>query len=358
VSLSPILERRRNSYASSQSQIYSANLNLGKTLNAQAMALRVHQQLVVRCRMQVTRLEQSIFLVDVEPGSLENFIATYVLKGKHVAIIETGPTSSVPNLLSGLEKLDIKLEDVVYVAVTHIHLDHGGGVGTLIRNLPRAKVIVHHAAASHLQNPQKLWQQSNEVLGKEIAELYQAPEPVPAGRIIAATDGMTFDIGNKVRFRVVETLGHASHHQSYYETFSEGLFPGDAAGIYLKDVDVVVPTTPPPFHLDASLASLNRLIDLNPKALYYSHFGRATNAVERLRAYADELKLWVSITEQGLRNKQGFEDIRDKILESDESVRRAVQFVKSHPVLGGVVFEHSIEGVVKFVEKQSNIAEK
>jgi len=308
--------------------------------------------------MNVTRLEDHIFLVDVSPGELHNFIASYVLKGKHVAIVETGPTSSVPKLLSSLKKLNVSSEDVAYVAVTHIHLDHGGGVGTLIKNLPKAKVIAHRAAAPNLVNPEKLWQQSTEVLGKEITELYRAPEPVPADRIIAATDGMTFDVGNDVRLRVVETLGHASHHQSYYETFSRGIFPGDAAGIYLKDIDVVVPTIPPPFRLDASLASLEKLIALNPTALYYSHFGKATGAVEKLQAYANQLKLWVSIAEQGLRNKQSFEAIRDKILESDESVRKAVKYVKANPVLAGVVFDHSVQGALKFVEKYGDISPK
>jgi glyoxylase-like metal-dependent hydrolase (beta-lactamase superfamily II) len=308
--------------------------------------------------MNVTRLEDHIFLIDVSPGGLENFIASYVLKGKHVAIVETGPTSSVPNLLSGLKKLNIKPEDVAYVAVTHIHLDHGGGVGTLVKNLPNARVIAHRAAAPHLVNPQKLWQQSTEVMGKEITDLYRAPEPVPAERIIAATDGMTVDIGNDVRLRVVETLGHASHHQSYYETFSGGIFPGDAAGIYLKDIDAVVPTIPPPFRLDASLASLEKLIGLDPKALYYTHFGKATGAVEKLQGYANQLKLWVSIAEQGLRHKQSFETIRDKILESDESVRKAVGHIKAHPVLGEVVFDHSVQGALKFVEKYGDVSAK
>jgi len=308
--------------------------------------------------MSVTRLEDHIFLVDVSPGELHNFIASYVLKGKRVAIVETGPASSVPKLLSGLKKLNVSLEDVAYVAVTHIHLDHGGGVGTLVKNLPKAKVIVHRVAVPHLVNPEKLWQQSKEVLGKEITELYRDPEPVPPERIIAAMDGMTFDVGNDVRLRVVETLGHASHHQSYYETFSGGIFPGDAAGIYLKDIDVVVPTTPPPFRLDASLASLEKLIALNPTALYYSHFGKATGAVEKLRAYANQLKLWVSIADHGLRNKQSFEAIRDKILESDESVRKAVKYVKAHPVLGGVVFDHSVQGALKFAEKYGDVSPK
>jgi glyoxylase-like metal-dependent hydrolase (beta-lactamase superfamily II) len=308
--------------------------------------------------MHVTKLEDNIYLIDVEPGGLENFIASYVLKGKQVAIIETGPTSSVPNLLSGLKKLDVKLQDVAYVAVTHIHLDHAGGVGTLVENLPNAKVVVHAAAASHLVDPKKLWQQSREVQGKIITDLYLEPEPVPAERIIAATDGMILDIGNNVGLRVVETLGHASHHQSYYETRRGGLFPGDAAGIYLKELDVVVPTTPVPFRLDIALASLEKLVSLNPKALYYSHFGRATNAVERLRAYMSQLKLWVSIAEQGLRNHQDFDTIRAEIIDSDQSFRRAVQFVKVHPILSETVLNNSVQGAMKFAEKYGGLPVK
>lgn len=305
--------------------------------------------------MHATKLEEHICLIDVETGGIENFIASYVLEGKQSAIIETGPTSSVPNLLAGLKKLDVNLEDVAYVAVTHIHLDHGGGIGTLLKSLPNARVIVHPAGVPHLVNPQKLWQQSVEVQGKQIADLYHAPEPVPAERIVAVADGMTFDLGNNVRFRVVETLGHASHHQSYYETLGGGLFPGDAAGIYLKELDVVVPTIPAPFRLDGALASLEKLIRLNPKALYYSHFGKATDAVEKLRAYGQQLKLWVSIAEEGLENHQGFEVICDNIVKSDDSIRKALQLMKAHPILSGTVLNNSVWGAIKYVEKFGNV---
>ena len=108
-------------------------------------------------QMHVIELTEHIYLIDVETGGLKNFIASYILKGKQVAIVETGPTSSVPNLLSALEQLDVKFEDIVYVAISHIHLDHGGGAGTLIRNLPNAKVVVHQRGAPHLVNPKKLW---------------------------------------------------------------------------------------------------------------------------------------------------------------------------------------------------------
>jgi glyoxylase-like metal-dependent hydrolase (beta-lactamase superfamily II) len=304
--------------------------------------------------MRVTKLEEHIDLIDVETAGFENFIASYVLHGERTAIIETGPTSSVPNLLSGLEKLGVTLEGVAYVAVSHIHLDHGGGAGTLLKSLPNAKVIVHQRGAPHLANPEKLWQQSREVLGK-ITDLYGAPEPVPSEKIIAAEDGMTFDLGKGVRLRVVETLGHASHHQSFCETLGRGVFPGDAAGIYLKEFDTVVPTTPAPFRVDTALASLDKLIDLRPRALYYSHFGEASNPVERLRAYAGQLRLWARIARQGIHEKQSLEKVRQKIIENDGQIQRALNFVEAHPVLNETVLNNSVQGFMLFAEKYSGV---
>lgn len=300
--------------------------------------------------MQITKLENYLYQIDVETAGIKNFIASYILKGKQVVMVETGPNSSVPNLLFCLKELNVKLEDVAYVAVSHIHLDHGGGAGRLLKYLPKAKVIVHPRGAPHLANPEKLWQQSREVLGN-IAEMYGKPEPVPEERIIAATDGMTFDIGNNIRLKVVETLGHASHHLSYYEPLSEGIFPGDAAGIYLNEIDVIVPTTPSPFRLDVALASLDKLISLKPKALYYSHFGKAYNAVEKLQTYAQQLKLWAKITRQGIENKDSLEAISKRIIESDVAVQKAKEYIKAHPVLSETVLNESVRGFIDFVEK-------
>jgi glyoxylase-like metal-dependent hydrolase (beta-lactamase superfamily II) len=300
--------------------------------------------------MHITKLEKHLFLIDLETAGIKNFIASYVLKGKQVAIVETGPTSSIPNLLSCLSKLEVQLEDVTYVAVSHIHLDHAGGVGTLLKHLPKAKVIVHSKGAPHLANPEKLWQQSREILGN-ITEIYGKPEPVPEEKIIAATDGTTLDIGNDVKLKIVETLGHASHHLSYHEPLSDGIFPGDAAGIYLNEIDVIVPTTPSPFRLDIALASLDNLIGLKPKVLYYSHFGKASNAIEKIQTYAHQLKLWAKIARQGIENKESLNAIRKRIVESDIAVQKARESIKAHPILSETVLNESLQGIIDFVEK-------
>jgi len=300
--------------------------------------------------MNVTRVEDSIYLIDAETAGMKNFIASYVLKGERVAMVETGPASSVPNLLSGLKYLKIKPDDVAYVAVSHIHLDHAGGVGTLLKHLPNAKVVVHPRGAPHLAHPEKLWEQSKLVLGK-ITELYGEPEPVPEDRIIAANDGMTFDLGNNMRLRVVETLGHSSHHQSYYETFSRSIFPGDAAGIYLNEIGVTVPTTPPPLRLDLALESINKLVGLKGASLLYSHFGKASDATEKLQTYVQQLRLWATIAKKGIDNKESLEAISKQIVEGDVALQRALDYVKVHPVLGETVLGNSVYGIVDFIEK-------
>jgi len=304
--------------------------------------------------MSVTKVDEHIYMIDVEVAGIRNFVASYVLRGKKTVIVETGPASSIQNLMRGLKALNVQLEEVVYVAVSHIHLDHAGGVGALLRQLPKAKVVVHSRGAPHLASPEKLWQQSQLALGP-IAEIYGKPEPVPSDRIVSAEDGMSLDAGNGVMLRVVETLGHASHHQSYHEPLSHSVFPGDAAGIYLNELDVIVPTTPAPFRLDMALASLEKLASLRPSTLYYTHFGKADKALEKLQIYAKQLKLWARIAEEALKNGENLEAVSRKIAERDEAVKKVANYIRGHRVLGETLFKGSVFGVLDYVKNFGNV---
>jgi glyoxylase-like metal-dependent hydrolase (beta-lactamase superfamily II) len=293
---------------------------------------------------------ENLYLIDLQTGGLKGLIASYVIRGKKSIIVETGPTSSVPNLISGLKELDIGMEDVAYVAISHIHIDHGGGAGSLIQFLPNAKVVVHPRGVAHLVSPEKLWIQSKEVL-REVAGIYGAPEPVPENKIIAASDGMILNAGNDVEVKAVETLGHASHHLSYYSSTHKVVFPGDAAGIYLSDFDVVIPTSPPPFHLDVALASLAKLARNEPEILCYSHFGQASGAVKRLHDYSTQIQLWARIAQEGLANKCSLDEIRARILDQDEAMHRIASFIETNPILKRTTIGNSVQGIVDFVEK-------
>ena len=300
--------------------------------------------------MRTKQIGENLFLIDLETGGFRNLIASYVLKGAKTVIVETGPTSSIPNLLSGLKEIGVKAEDVAYVALSHVHLDHGGGAGTLLKSLPNAKVIVHPRGAPHLLNPEKLWLKSQKVL-ENVADMYGEPEPVPEDKVIVAAEGMTIDAGNDRQLTVVETLGHAAHNLSYREPFSNGVFTGDAAGIYLSEFDVVIPTTPPPFRLDIALASLNKLISFNPAFLYYSHFGKAGDAVQRLKGYAAQIQLWASIAAEGIKNGHSTEAIRGRILAEDPAMHKIGSYLKAHPIFMKTAVGNSVQGFIDLAAK-------
>jgi glyoxylase-like metal-dependent hydrolase (beta-lactamase superfamily II) len=302
--------------------------------------------------MYTTKLNDFTYLIDLKTAGYENFIAAYVLKEDKVAVVETGPTSSIPNLLAGLQEIGIPTEAVDYVMVSHIHIDHAGGAGALLQNLPNARLLVQKRGASHMVNPEKLWVHSRKAL-HEIVDLYGPIWPVPENRIIIPEDGTVIDLGEHVKLQVVETLGHASHHQSFYEKESGTLFLGDAGGIYLKKLDAVIPTTPPPLHLETKLDSIEKLIKLEPKLLCYTHFGHANNAVSRLQTYVEQLKLWAKIVSKSTERDDDLEAICAKIMEQDPAMKKAEEFIKGHWMVRQSMVLQSIRGFIQYFVKNA-----
>ena len=300
--------------------------------------------------MHTKEIGKNLFLIDLETGGLKNLICSYVIKGKKTILVESGPTSSVPKLLSGLKELDVQLEDIDYVAVTHVHLDHGGGAGSLLKFLPNAKVLVHPRGMPHLVNPERLWPSSQEVLGF-VSEIFGKPEPVPKERIIALSEG-SFDLDDGGKLKVIETLGHASHNLSFHESFNGGVFPGDAAGMYFPEFDVVMPTTPPPFHLGMALESVDKIIRLKPTVLYYSHFGKASNAIERLRNYKLQLELWDKIAQEGVKENHSLDEICERILAEDKVMNQLSSYLKSHRIYFRTALLNSVQGFIDYAKKK------
>jgi glyoxylase-like metal-dependent hydrolase (beta-lactamase superfamily II) len=300
--------------------------------------------------LHTKQIGKNLYLIDLETGGYKNFIASYVIKtAKKIMLIESGPTSSVPNLLCGLAELKINPEDVDTVALTHIHLDHGGGAGTLLKHLPNAKVLVHPKGMPHMVNPERLWPSSQSVLGY-VAEVFGKPEPVPQDRIETVTEE-TIDLGDGGKLTIFETLGHASHNLSFHENLNNGIFPGDAAGTYFPEFNEVSPTTPPPFYLESSIASLDKLISYRPSVLYYSHFGKADDAVRRLRGYRAQLLMWDKIVQDAVKQNQTFEQITERVLAEDPIMNRLSSFLREHKMYSKTAVENSLCGFVEYAKK-------
>ncbi len=304
--------------------------------------------------MHTKRLNEFTYLIDLKPRGFDKFSASYVIKGKRAAIVETGPRLTIENLLAGLNEIDVKTDEVDYVAITHIHIDHAGGSGTLLSHLPKARLLVHERGAHHLVNPEKLWISSLQVLG-ELAEMYGEIQPVAEKRVVIAKEGMVFELGEGVDLKVLEMPGHASHELSFYEKNSQGVFPGDAAGIYLNKFNVIIPTTPPPFNLEMALSSLRRLIKIKPKWLYYSHFGPADNAIKKLETYAARLTLWGEIILEGMKDREDFEIICKSISEKDPLKPRVENYIKKHLILSRGIVKPNVRGFMEYFQKRYGI---
>ena len=200
--------------------------------------------------------------------------------------------------------------------------------------------------------PEKLWEQSKLVLGK-VAIAYQEIEPVPENRVITPSDGTIFDLGGTVQVKVLETLGHASHHLAYYDAESQGIFQGDAAGIYFPKLDATIPTAPAPFHLEMTLASIRKMAQLQPKRLYYTHYGPVQNAQERLKRYEAQLNLWANVTSEAVKRGDSLESIYQQILERDPQMKATADLISKHLVLREGVAMQNVQGFVEYFKKKS-----
>jgi glyoxylase-like metal-dependent hydrolase (beta-lactamase superfamily II) len=289
---------------------------------------------------RLTRHPDGITAVDTEyirPGLAAAHIVQH---GGAAAFVDVGTNYSVPHLLAALQELQIRPEAVEYLFITHVHLDHAGGAGLLLRSLPAAKVVVHPRGAPHLIDPARLIAASEAVYGKErYRELYGDLIPIDAGRVMTSADGQHLALQGRP-FQLLHTPGHALHHYCLVDLEHRNLFTGDTFGLSYREMDTaqgafgVPTTTPSQFDPGQLLASIDRLMATAPRAAYLMHYSRVTglpaiaaslkaqipefvaialrhaDAVDSYAAiYADMRALWIRLAQQhGLAEPQASVD--------------------------------------------------
>lgn len=201
-----------------------------------------------------------------------------VVDDGRAAIFDTGVTANVDALVSAVESLAVKPEAVDYVIASHVHLDHMGGIGQLVKRLPEARVAVHPSGTPHLVDPSKLEKGARAVFGDEFVDREYGPiDPVPVERIVETKDGDTLAVGSR-ELKVVHTPGHAWHHQSVFDPRTATVFAGDAFGLAYPEMVgedgpyAMLPTAPPQLAPEAMHATLDRIVDLQPARILPSHF--------------------------------------------------------------------------------------
>ena len=229
-----------------------------------------------------TTLEVADQVFRIETGLYRHGLAAcYLVRaGNRLAFVDTGTTHTVPHLLQFIGALGLTPAQVDYVIPTHVHLDHAGGTGALMAACPGARLVIHPKGAPHMIDPTRLIAGASAVYGADaFARDYGRLTPVPAERVIAAADGQTFDLGGRL-LTFFDTPGHANHHGCIFDTQTRGYFTGDTFGISYREFDqaaapwLFAPTTPVAFDPDAWLATLDKLMALEPQAMYLTHYGR------------------------------------------------------------------------------------
>jgi len=213
------------------------------------------------------------------------FDAAYLIVEKgRAAFVDTGTNHAVPRLLAALRALELSPAAVDWVIPTHVHLDHAGGAGLLMRSLPLARMAVHPRGARHMIDPGALYAGASAVYGAdEMARLYGVPEGVDAARVTSSADGMTLTLGTRV-LEFVDTPGHARHHHCIWDARTRTWFTGDTFGLSYPELANargrwVTPTSAPvQFDPEPLKASVARLLARAPAALCVTHFGRVPQA--------------------------------------------------------------------------------
>jgi glyoxylase-like metal-dependent hydrolase (beta-lactamase superfamily II) len=245
----------------------------------------------------ITPLGNDVFQIDTKMAGYHGITAGYLIRSDRPCLVETGTAPSAPVVRDALTALGIGPRDLSTVVVTHIHLDHAGGVGDIARMFPAARVVVHTKGARHLADPSRLMASARMVWGDDLDWLFGTLAPTPAERIEAIGDTATVELGGGRRLDSHYSPGHAKHHVGLLDSVSGDLYVGDAAGMYLPETgDLRAATPPPDFDLDAALNSVALFGALRPERLLFSHYGPAGDVPETLERSADEIKVWVEET--------------------------------------------------------------
>jgi glyoxylase-like metal-dependent hydrolase (beta-lactamase superfamily II) len=248
------------------------------------------------------RIADGVLEIDTLLGGWERVTAGYLIEGSAPVLVETGSQSSVPVLLAALEAIGVGPSELAGVAVTHIHLDHAGGVGDVARAFPAATIYVHEKGARHLADPTRLIDSASRVYGSLLDSLYGRLDPTPAERLHVLEDGEEIAVDADRVLVAVDSPGHAKHHIGLHDSRSGVLFAGDAVGVKLPDGGVLRPSTPPPdFDLDQALTSLAKFGARRPTGIALAHYGLLEDP-EALLAEADgTLRQWAETAEKAFR---------------------------------------------------------
>lgn len=259
---------------------------------------------------QVTQLRAGLWHISLPFQNEEEIIGAYLLAGNHeIALIDPGPGSTLEALLTGVRTAGFDAQDLTHILLTHVHLDHAGGTGSLLRHAPRARVLAHLLGAPHLLDTSKLVASAQRIYGARLSSLWGEIASVPAEHMQTLAGNETLHVAGR-SLEVRYTPGHAAHHVIFFDAHSGELFAGDVAGVRLPGISVVRPPTPPPdLDLEAWSASLDLVQRVCPDVLYLGHYGAVTDIPAHVSSLREHLYAWGDLVLQAMNEGKTEEEI-------------------------------------------------
>jgi glyoxylase-like metal-dependent hydrolase (beta-lactamase superfamily II) len=261
-----------------------------------------------------TQIADGLWIIDLGFQGRQGVIAAYLIAGNgEVALIETGPSSTVYALVSGINAAGFALGDLTAVLLTHIHLDHAGAAGVLARHNPNLAVYVHPFGAPHLADPAKLIASATRIYGEQMGPLWGQIAPVPEPQVRPLADGESISIAGRI-LTALFTPGHANHHIAFWDAAAGAVFTGDVGGIRMPGTDYVCAPTPPPELDPAAWAeSVVRLKNLNARRLLLTHYGAFDDVELHLDQILPHLDDFIAIAEHALNREASQEELTNEL---------------------------------------------
>jgi glyoxylase-like metal-dependent hydrolase (beta-lactamase superfamily II) len=301
----------------------------------------------------MSTLSHGLSWIDLQFRGRPNVIATGLVQGAAgVALIDPGPASCLAMLEDGLQRHGVRWPDVRHILLTHIHLDHAGATGTIVRAHPHVRVLVHERGAGHMADPTRLLDSARRIYADRMDALWGEVASVPADVLTVLTGGERVDVAGRV-FEVAYTPGHASHHVSYFDASSGVAFVGDVAGVRIDGGYVLPPTPPPDIDLEAWAASVERILAWSPGTLFLTHFGPSTDVRAHLAALLDNLQMTAGMVRASLDDDRTDEERRAAFADAvRQELRRHMTDERMAGYVVAAAFEHLWNGLARYWRKK------
>jgi glyoxylase-like metal-dependent hydrolase (beta-lactamase superfamily II) len=296
-------------------------------------------------------LSTGLDYIDLNFLGQPQIIATAVLRNASgAALIDPGPSTTIQNLLGALKIQGIAIGDLRQILLTHIHLDHAGATGSLVRMNPAIEVFVHHRGARHVVDPSRLLNSAGRLYGQDMDRLWGEVLPVAASQVRELTGGERLSpVGRDLD--VALTPGHASHHVSYFDRATRMAFVGDTAGIRRGSGTYILPPTPPPdIDLELWRTSADRILAWEPETLFLTHFGPFHAPRPHFQQLFERLDTWSALVRRLLADASLDDAEREKrfVAEAMADVRRTVGEVEAEQYSRAGRLDYSWQGLVRY----------